>query len=236
MVVEKSKYSKILTLIFFIFLTSCGVRYVDINTKEEELFTKNRFYKTLSKYDPNNFTYKGHYKIGRAYKIYGKKYTPRKVNYFVQEGFASWYGPNFHGKATANGDIYNQYMLSAAHPTLPLPSIIEVTNLENKNSLILLVNDRGPYKKNRILDVSESAAALLGFKKKGIAKVRVKFLKKETDDFLERIGLDKKEGSKARVKKDLNFTKNAKCSINCSIVLLNPHLIKELEKDHYYYR
>ncbi len=123
---------------------------------------------------------KGSFKVGSPYKIKGRTYYPEERYNYVEKGIASWYGPNFHGKLTANGEVYNQYELTAAHKTLQMPSIIRVTNLENGRSLILRVNDRGPYSRNRILDVSKRAAELLGFKKQGTARIKLQVLEKES--------------------------------------------------------
>ncbi|MGO1117584.1 septal ring lytic transglycosylase RlpA family protein [Rhodovibrionaceae bacterium A322] len=118
----------------------------------------------------------GRYKVGTPYQIKGIWYYP-KVDYSYDEtGIASWYGPNFHGKQTANGEIYDQNALTAAHRTLPMPSLVKVTNLENGRSLELRISDRGPYHGGRIIDVSKRGAELLGFKNKGTAKVRVQVL------------------------------------------------------------
>ena len=122
----------------------------------------------------------GSYKIGNPYQIMGQWYYPKEDYDYVEEGVASWYGEDFHAKTTANGEAYNMNTLTAAHRTLPLPSIVRVTNMENGRSLVLRVNDRGPYVKNRIIDVSKRAAELLGFKTKGTAKVRVEILPKES--------------------------------------------------------
>ena len=124
------------------------------------------------------------YKVGNPYKINGKWYYPA-INYDYDEvGYASWYGPGFHGKKTANGEIFNQNKISAAHRTLPLPSIVKVTNLENGKVLSFVrVNDRGPFARNRILDLSKEAAKELGFLNKGIAKVRVEILEDESRKF-----------------------------------------------------
>ncbi len=123
---------------------------------------------------------KGYYKVGAPYVIKGKKYYPAIDYGYNETGIASWYGPNFHGKKTANGEIYNQNDLTAAHKTLPMPSIVRVTNLENGRSLIVRVNDRGPYARGRIIDLSKRSAELLGFKRKGLAKVRVEVLEEES--------------------------------------------------------
>lgn len=175
-------------------------------------------YRELSKEDPKNIHYKGHYKIGKKYSIKGKTYQPTEDINYDQVGIASWYGAKdgFHGKKTANGDRYNKHLLTAAHTSLPLPSLIKVTNLNNRKSLIVMVNDRGPFCKNRILDVSEKAAEVLGFKRCGTTKVRVQYLHKETKEFLQNIALRPKENSLAKKK-----VANATCSVNCHIKLVN---------------
>jgi len=113
----------------------------------------------------------GHFKVGSSYVIKGKRYYPVETYNFTETGSASWYGPGFHGKQTANGEMFDQNELTAAHRTLQLPCIIQVTNLDNGRQVILRVNDRGPFAHNRILDVSERAAVLLGFKEKGVANI-----------------------------------------------------------------
>ncbi len=115
----------------------------------------------------------GAVKVGKPYQIGGVWYHPAEDPAYDKTGHASWYGPNFHGKKTANGEIFDMNKLSAAHTTLPMPSYVRVTNLENGRSLKLRINDRGPFAKNRILDVSRRAAQLLGFEKKGVTRVRV---------------------------------------------------------------
>ena len=123
---------------------------------------------------------KGHYKVGTPYKIKGVWYYP-KVDYSYDEtGIGSWYGPNFHQKLTANGEIFDQNALSAAHRTLPMPSVVRVTNLENGRALVVRINDRGPFAHGRIIDLSRRASQLLGFKRQGIAKMRVELLPEET--------------------------------------------------------
>lgn len=124
----------------------------------------------------------GVYKVGKPYKIMGQTYYPKEDYTYSEVGMASWYGSDFHNRSTANGEKYDMNTLTAAHRTLPLPSIVKVTNLENGRSLILRVNDRGPYVKNRIIDVSKRSAQLLGYQAKGIAKVRVDLLEKESKE------------------------------------------------------
>lgn len=118
----------------------------------------------------------GHYKLGSPYQVAGRWYTPRYESSHRSEGIASWYGHPFHGRATANGEIFDRNGLTAAHPTLPLPSIVEVTNLENGRSIKLRVNDRGPFVGDRMIDLSQAAARKLGFEEQGLAKVRVEFI------------------------------------------------------------
>ena len=116
------------------------------------------------------------YKVGTPYQINGITYYPEEDFSYEETGIASWYGAKFHGRKTANGETYDMNALTAAHRTLPMPSYVRVTNLENGRSLVLLVNDRGPYARNRIIDVSRKGAQLLGYDKKGTARVRVQIL------------------------------------------------------------
>ena len=120
------------------------------------------------------------YKVGKPYQIKGKWYYPREDFSYVEQGVASWYGPKFHGRQTANGAIFDMNKVSAAHRTLPMPSMVRVTNLENGRSLKVKVNDRGPYAHGRIIDLSRRAAQLLGFETKGTALVRVEVLEAES--------------------------------------------------------
>jgi rare lipoprotein A len=124
--------------------------------------------------------YGGVYKVGNPYQIMGKWYYPKEDYSYSEVGTASWYGEDFHAKRTANGEKYDMNTLTAAHRTLPLPSIVRVTNLENGRSLVLRVNDRGPYAKERIIDISKRGAQLLGYQTKGTTKVRVEILEKES--------------------------------------------------------
>lgn len=122
----------------------------------------------------------GSYVVGPPYEENGVWYYP-KVDYrYDRTGIASWYGADYDGRPTANGEIYDMNGLTAAHPTLPLPSIVEVTDLENGHSLQLRVNDRGPFVDGRLIDVSRQAARLLGFETQGTASVRVRILKAES--------------------------------------------------------
>ncbi|MBL4588514.1 MAG: septal ring lytic transglycosylase RlpA family protein [Alphaproteobacteria bacterium] len=122
----------------------------------------------------------GYFKIGSSYKIKGRRYYPKETYNHTETGMASWYGPGFHGKQTANGEIFNQGDLTAAHRTLQLPSIIRVTNLRNGRSVIVRVNDRGPFAHERVLDLSEQAAIILGYKNQGITKIKIELLPEES--------------------------------------------------------
>jgi rare lipoprotein A len=126
-----------------------------------------------------------HYKVGVPYQFNGVWYRPAEDFSYRKTGIASYYGGetsgvDFHGRPTANGEIYDMHALTAAHPTLPLPSLVRVTNLENGRSIVLRVNDRGPFVHDRIIDVSRRAAQDLGFERQGIASVRVEVLARES--------------------------------------------------------
>ncbi len=118
----------------------------------------------------------GTYRVGKPYTVAGRTYVPEENLNYRAEGLASWYGDDFHGRLTANGEVFDMASLTAAHPTLPIPSYARVTNLGNGKSLIVRVNDRGPYHGNRLIDVSNKAAELLEFKGRGIANVRVEYV------------------------------------------------------------
>ena len=119
---------------------------------------------------------KPHYKLGSPYQVNHVWHYPSYDPNYDRTGVASWYGPAFHGRPTANGERFDMNGVTAAHPTLPLPSRVRVTNLENGRQLELRVNDRGPFVNGRIIDLSRRAAQLLGFKSQGLAKVRVQYL------------------------------------------------------------
>ena len=120
----------------------------------------------------------GVYSVGKPYTIAGRTYYPAENRSYKAEGLASWYGEDFHGRLTANREVYDMTGISAAHATLPLPSYVRVTNLNNGRSMIVRVNDRGPYHPNRIIDLSERGAELLGFKTAGTTRVRVEYVGK----------------------------------------------------------
>jgi rare lipoprotein A len=123
---------------------------------------------------------RGMYKVGQPYSIDGITYVPTEEFRHAETGVASWYGPGFHGKNTANGETYDQHDRTAAHRTLQMPSVLRVTNLENGQSTVVRVNDRGPFARSRILDVSQVAAEELGMTRNGTARVRIDQLEAES--------------------------------------------------------
>ncbi len=119
----------------------------------------------------------GVYRVGRPYRVAGRVYTPfEKRDGHTETGVASWYGRQFHGRLTANGEVYDMNMLSAAHRTMPMPSYARVTNLSNGHSLVVRVNDRGPFHGNRVIDLSHRASNMLNFRGQGLARVKVEYL------------------------------------------------------------
>jgi rare lipoprotein A len=118
----------------------------------------------------------GTYRVGKPYTVGGRVYVPEEDPDYRAEGIASWYGSDFHGRLTANGEIYDMNGVSAAHPTLPIPSYARVTNLANGRSIVVRVNDRGPYHANRLIDLSQKTAHLLDFHGDGLARVRVEYV------------------------------------------------------------
>lgn len=131
----------------------------------------------------------GRYKVGNPYQIKGRWYHPHENTSYDKVGVASWYGDLFHGRYTANGEVFDMNALTAAHPTLPMPTYAEVTNLENRRTIVVRINDRGPYARNRVIDLSKRSAKELGVYRPGTAKVRVRYLGKAPlngDDSYER--------------------------------------------------
>lgn len=128
----------------------------------------------------SNDTSSGRFKVGKPYTIGGRTYYPEENYTHTETGIASWYGPGFHGRKTANGERFDENELTAAHRTLQMPSLVRVTNLENGNSVVVRVTDRGPFHGNRVIDVSKKAADLLGFRGNGTAKVKLQVLGPES--------------------------------------------------------
>jgi len=162
-------YVKILGLLAMVLLLSnCAHR--------EPLVTMQPHAKSTAQYAPTTQT-KAHVKTGSPYQVRGVWYYPLASNErYDRVGMASWYGKKFDGKKTANGERYNMYAMTAAHTTLPLPSRVRVTNLSNGRSVVVRVNDRGPFVKDRIIDLSYAAAKALGYDQKGTTRVRVQTL------------------------------------------------------------
>lgn len=131
--------------------------------------------------EPPSSEPRGVYKLGQPYQVNGRWYVPEFDPNYDRIGIASWYGEEFHGRPTANGERFDRTTISAAHPTLPLPSLVEVTNLDNGRRLVVRVNDRGPFVGDRLIDLSEAAARELGFRDRGLARVRVRFLQLAED-------------------------------------------------------
>jgi len=167
---------KYIFIIIFLFITACSELNLANHLSKKIIRTSKE--NIINDDDDNNKSksIKPIYKIGSPYYINGIKYTPKEEKNYIEEGIASWYGPNFDGKQTANGEIFNQYDISAAHKTLPLPSLLRVTNLENGRQVIVRVNDRGPFVGNRIIDLSFRSAQILGVIEKGIATVRLELI------------------------------------------------------------
>ena len=164
----------------------------EINNKETELVD----YSALFDHDEivdENGNYNANFKVGNPYIVEGKHYQPKTYESYQETGKASWYGNEFNGRRTANGELYNVQSLTAAHRTLPLPSWVKITNLRNNKSVIARVNDRGPFAKSRIIDVSQKVAEKLGFKNQGTTEVRVELLPKQTKNILQKLNINKNE-------------------------------------------
>ncbi len=174
---------------FSLLFVLCQCSFVSIIDEEEKEISKGS-----KKFDKSVFEIKetgetpdwmemkgeGIYKLGKPYKVNGVWHFPKQDSKYDEIGIASWYGPGFHQKITANGEYFDMDLVTAAHKTLPLPSVVRVTNLENGRSLLVRVNDRGPFVNDRIIDLSRKAAELLGFIAKGTAKVRVELMPEES--------------------------------------------------------
>ena len=164
---------KYLIILVFLFITACSELNL-ANHLSKKMIRSNK--PSSNNQNMQEDAIKPIYKIGSPYFINGIKYIPKEVNNYVAEGIASWYGPNFDGKLTANGEVFNQHDITAAHKTLPLPSLLRVTNLENNRQIVIRINDRGPFVGDRIIDLSYKSAQILGVIKKGTANVRLELL------------------------------------------------------------
>lgn len=133
-------------------------------------------------------------KIGKPYEVKGETFVPKYEAAYSEEGKASWYGPQFHGRMTASGEKYDKHEMTAAHRTLPMPSIVKVTRLDTGKSVKVRINDRGPFAHSRIIDLSQAAAEELDMIRVGTAKVRVEYLSTDTEEYIASMGLKKPEG------------------------------------------
>ena len=160
---------KNLIILIIIFITyGCANTRIMVEGTKKVLETKK-----IEKKEKKENTINGHYKVGNPYVIDGIEYKPKLLSEYNKNGIASWYGPNFHNKMTANGEIFDQDSISAAHKVLPLPSIVKVINTSNNLSLYIRINDRGPFVNDRIIDLSKEAAIKLNFYKEGTTEVNV---------------------------------------------------------------
>ena len=169
--------------------TSYQLKRFDIDSKQLkiEIEKSNKQNKQIK--SVKNKKYEGIYKVGKPYTVLGQTYYPREQPNYKEVGMASWYGSDFHNKKTANGETYNMNDYTAAHRTLPLPSMVKITNLENGKSVKVRVNDRGPFAKGRIIDVSKKVAKKLDFHHQGTTRVKVEFLAEDTEIMLKEYGL-----------------------------------------------
>ena len=157
---------------------------------KETSYTSSDIYDDLDIIFKKNI-YVGYYKVGKAYKIYDLYYYPQEYEHYEEIGVASWYGEDFDGKLTANGEIYDLSMMTAAHRTLPMPSIVKVTNLANQKSVLVRVNDRGPFAKNRIIDLSKRASEVLDYRDKGTIMVKVELDNEKTRELQDKLRINK---------------------------------------------
>ena len=166
-----------------LFLAACSASQAPDPQESREFFSQSEFGKASPRVVRRDQAVPkggGRYHIGRPYRVAGRTYVPQDNPSYSATGQASWYGAAFHGRQTANGEVYDMHGLTAAHPTLPLPSYVRVTNRDNGRSIVLRVNDRGPFKRGRIIDVSRAAAIKLDFKEAGTANVRVDYVGRAT--------------------------------------------------------
>jgi rare lipoprotein A len=160
-------------------LASCAMAPTPSDNASKEYFSEKEYGKASPRVVANNKRVPkggGRYVIGEPYRVAGKTYIPAHNAEYSATGNASWYGSAFHGRLTANGEIYDVKGLTAAHPTMPLPSYARVTNLKNGRSMVVRVNDRGPFAHGRVIDVSEAVAEVLDFKQAGVTKVQVDYV------------------------------------------------------------
>ncbi|RDV26128.1 septal ring lytic transglycosylase RlpA family protein [Alteromonas aestuariivivens] len=171
------RYLSVLGLLALAGCQSAGRYHQQQDSAPTFAYEEPSFQDAIPKYEPyRQFN-------SRPYEVLGKRYEPMQSGKgFEQTGFASWYGQKFHGHLTSNGETYNMFAMTAAHKTLPLPSYVRVTNLENGTQAIVRVNDRGPFHSDRIIDLSYAAAKKLGYQAKGTAKVKLEVIYFDEND------------------------------------------------------
>jgi rare lipoprotein A len=171
-------YSRYLILAAMLVITACSTSHRPTYSGREESTEGVPGFVKGKKVSP-------HVKLGQSYTVDGETYVPRNQPDYVEVGMASWYGPGFHGGKTANGEEFDSGELTAAHRTLPLPSIVRVTMVSTGKQVYVRVNDRGPFAHSRIIDLSRGAAEKIGLVRTGVAKVRVEYMAKESHRFAE---------------------------------------------------
>ncbi|MFC3752619.1 septal ring lytic transglycosylase RlpA family protein [Aquamicrobium ahrensii] len=184
-VVARQRFRRTLTIMSFavsaIALAACGTPQPkeQVKSRSKEYFPESKYGVKASPRVAHGSKIKrggGRDQVGKPYQVAGKWYYPKEDPKYARTGSASWYGDAFHGRLTANGEIYDKEHLTAAHPTMPLPSYARVTNVENGSSVVVRVNDRGPYHGDRVIDLSKRAADMLGYRMAGTAKVKVEYV------------------------------------------------------------
>tara|TARA_A100001011_G_scaffold388784_1_gene469095 strand:- start:2596 stop:3438 length:843 start_codon:yes stop_codon:yes gene_type:complete len=206
-------FIKYIFILFLLINNSCtNTRILLEGTKQ----VINKTSKDVPKIASNKDVSIGHYKVGNPYEINGIEYIPKLVSKYDEIGIASWYGPKFNLKKTSNGEIFYQDEISAAHKTLPLPSIVKVTNITSNRVIYLRVNDRGPFVNDRIIDFSKKAAIKFNFYEKGIADVRVQLID-SGPHLLEKKYLN--HGFLTTYAKNIDLVKNRKIIKNSSVLL-----------------
>ncbi|MAH88986.1 MAG: hypothetical protein CMJ06_02940 [Pelagibacterales bacterium] len=206
-------FIKYIFILFLLINNSCtNTRILLEGTKQ----VINKTSKDVPKIASNKDVSIGHYKVGNPYEINGIEYIPKLVSKYDEIGIASWYGPKFNLKKTSNGEIFYQDEISAAHKTLPLPSIVKVTNITSNRVIYLRVNDRGPFVNDRIIDFSKKAAIKFNFYEKGMADVRVQLID-SGPHLLEKKYLN--HGFLTTYAKNIDLVKNRKIIKNSSVLL-----------------
>ncbi len=177
--IRHSLFNQLNTVFLTVLLTGCSTAEltVDLIKKSKKRTQQVEIEKAV---EEGTITANPVYKIGKPYQVGGVWYYPERDLAYDETGIGSWYGDEFAGRLTANGEIFDPNMVTAAHKTLPMPSVVRVTNLDNGKSLVVRINDRGPFVAGRVIDLSREAARLIGYRDQGIARVRVQLLAEQT--------------------------------------------------------